>query len=203
MRALNGKCAMTRDEKNARRRELDADPFHRALTRKTAKKWRDRNLEKIKAKRRAWYAENAERERARQRAWNAAHKDKRAAAWKKWADANRERLRARDAARYATAADKARRALLQLSFNIGREHFKGVKNRETAVVYRQEPDYTGVNKYPYGTSVELWYIDADDTDVSKMVSSFKVDSSKIVRSEDDYSDGRPTPDQIDEMDREW
>ena len=109
MRALNGKCAMTRDEKNARRRELDADPFHRALTRKTAKKWRDRNLEKIKAKRRAWYAENAERERARQRAWNAAHKDKRAAAWKKWADANRERLRARDAARYATAADKARR----------------------------------------------------------------------------------------------
>lgn len=100
-------------------------------------------------------------------------------------------------------ADKARRALLQLSFNIGREHFKGVKNRETAVVYRQEPDYTGVNKYPYGTSVELWYIDADDTDVSKMVSSFRVDSSKIVRSEDDYSDGRPTPDQIDEMDREW
>lgn len=100
-------------------------------------------------------------------------------------------------------ADKARRALLQLSFNIGREHFKGVKNRESAVVYRQEPDYTGVNKYPYGTSVELWYIDADDTDVSKMVSSFKVDSSKIVRSEDDYSDGRPTPDQIDEMDREW
>ena len=109
MRPLNGKCAMTRDEANARRRELDADPFHRALTRRTAKKWRDRNLDKINAKRRAWYAETAERERARQRAWNAAHKDKRAAAWKKWADANRERLRARDAARYATAADKVRR----------------------------------------------------------------------------------------------
>lgn len=79
MRPLNGRCAMTRDEKNARRRELDADPFHRALTHKVQKAWRDANKEKC------------------------------AASWKKWADANRERLRARDAARYATAADKARR----------------------------------------------------------------------------------------------
>ena len=109
MRALNGKCAMTRDEKNARRRDLDADPFHRALTRKTAKKWRERNREQINEKRREKYAENAECERARQRAWNAAHKDKRAAAWKKWADANRDRLRARDLARSKTQKEHERR----------------------------------------------------------------------------------------------
>ena len=109
MRPLNGKCAMTREETNARRRELDADPFHRALTHKVQKAWRDRNREHFNAKKRAWYAANIERERARSKAWRDAHKDKRAASWKKWADANRERLRARDAARYATAADKVRR----------------------------------------------------------------------------------------------
>ena len=63
-------------------------------------------------------------------------------------------------------ADKARRDILSVSLNIGEEHFRGVKNKATAVVYRQEPDYTGVNKYPYGTSVELWYIDADNTTVN-------------------------------------
>ena len=109
MRPLNGKCAMTREETNARRRELDADPFHRALTHKTQKAWRDRNRERINAKRRAHYAANSERERARQKAWREAHPDSRKASWKRWADANRERLRARDAARFATAADKARR----------------------------------------------------------------------------------------------
>ena len=98
------------------------------------------------------------------------------------------------------SADKARRDLLQMSFNVGREHFRGVKHKETAVVYRQEPDYTGVNKYPYGTSVELWYIDAEDTDVAKMVSNFKVDSSKILKEEQtEYDDGRPTPDELDEL----
>ena len=70
------------------------------------------------------------------------------------------------------------------------------------MVYRQEPDYTGVNKYPYGTAVELWYIDVDNTDVNKMVSEFKVDSSKIFDNgmEDD---GRPTPDEIEENSDEW
>ena len=109
MKPLNGRCAMTRDEVNARRRELDADPFHRALTNKTAKAWRDRNRERINAKRRADYAANIERERARAKAWRDANPEKRSASWKKWADANRDRLRARDAARYATPADKARR----------------------------------------------------------------------------------------------
>ena len=94
-------------------------------------------------------------------------------------------------------ADKARRDILSVSLNVGTEHFKGVKNRLTAVVYRQEPDYTGVNKYPYGTSVELWYIDADNTDINKMVSDFKVDSSKIV-DPNELDDGRPAPDDIDD-----
>lgn len=95
--------------------------------------------------------------------------------------------------------DRARRDILSASLNVGREHWNGVKNRETAVVYRQEPDYTGVAKYAFGTDVELWYIDADKTDVQKMISDFKVDSSKI----DDpnaVDDGRPTPDEIDAND---
>lgn len=94
-------------------------------------------------------------------------------------------------------AQKARKDILSVSLNVGVEHFKGVKNKLTAVVYRQEPDYTGVNKYPYGTAVELWYIDADNTDVSKMVSDFKVDSSKIV-DPNEVDDGRPSPDELDD-----
>ena len=94
-------------------------------------------------------------------------------------------------------ADKARRDILSVSLNVGEEHFRGVKNKATAVVYRQEPDYTGVNKYPYGTSVELWYIDVDKTDVNKMVTEFKVDSSKIIDPNVE-EDGRPSPDEIDD-----
>ena len=94
-------------------------------------------------------------------------------------------------------ADKARRDILSVSLNLGEEHFRGVKNKATAVVYRQEPDYTGVNKYPYGTSVELWYIDVDKTDVNKMVTEFKVDSSKII-DPNEVEDGRPSPDEIDD-----
>lgn len=101
-------------------------------------------------------------------------------------------------------AERARRDILSASLNVGKEHFSGVKNRQTAVVYKQEPDYTGVSKYPYGTKVELWYIDADQTDVQRMVREFKVDSSKIVYPEEmeEYRDGRPSPEQIDEHE-EW
>ena len=79
-------------------------------------------------------------------------------------------------------SEKARRDILSLSLNVGKEHFNGVKHKETAVVYRQEPDYNGVNKYEYGTEVELWYVDEDKTDVQKMVSEFKVDSPEEVES---------------------
>ena len=98
-------------------------------------------------------------------------------------------------------ADRARRDILSASLNVGREHFNGVKNKNTAVVYRQEPDYTGVSQYPYGTSVELWYADPDAIDVDKMVREFKVDSSKIE--DPNYiDDGRPTPEQI-EDNEDW
>lgn len=103
MRALNGKRAMTRDEVNARRRELDADPFHRSLTRKVANAWREAHKDELNARRRAKYAartpEEVAAEKAKAKAYRDANKEKRAAAWKKWADKNRERLRAKDAAR--------------------------------------------------------------------------------------------------------
>lgn len=95
----------------------------------------------------------------------------------------------------------ARRDILSASLNVGKEHFSGVKNRTTAVVYRQEPDYTGVSQYPYGTSVELWYIDADAVEIDRMVRDFKVDSSKILE-QDFIDDGRPTPEEIEEKE-DW
>lgn len=97
-------------------------------------------------------------------------------------------------------ADAARRDIVAASLNVGKEHFRGVKNRNTAVVYKQDPDYTGVARYAYGTDIELWYIDADDTDVEKLIRDFKVDSTKI----DDpnaINDGRPTPEEIENSDR--
>lgn len=77
-------------------------------------------------------------------------------------------------------AEQAHRDIYAVSLNVGREYFNGVKDKTTAVVYRQEPDYNGVNKYSYGTQVELWYKDASDDEVTKMISDFKVDSSKII-----------------------
>lgn len=99
-------------------------------------------------------------------------------------------------------ADRARRDILSVSLNVGKEHFRDVKDKRTAVVYRQEPDYTGVNKYPYGTSVELWYIDADNTDVARMISEFKVDSSKII-DPNEVDDGRPSPEDIEDNSDLW
>ena len=94
-------------------------------------------------------------------------------------------------------SDKARRDILSASLNVGKEHFKGVKHKETAVVYKQEPDYNGVNKYDYGTEVELWYVDEDKTDVQKMIQDFKIDSSKII-DPNNIDDGRPSPDEVEE-----
>ncbi len=98
-------------------------------------------------------------------------------------------------------SDKARRDILSVSLNVGKEHFRGVKDKSKAVVARQEPDYTGVTRYPYGTEVELWYVDASEHEVEQMVSNFKVDSSKIM-DPNQIDDGRPTPEQIDEHE-EW
>lgn len=74
---------------------------------------------------------------------------------------------------------KVRRAILSASLNVGAEHFDGVTNRKTAVCYRLEPDYTGVSRYPFGTSVEVWYCDASEEDVERIISNFRVDSTKI------------------------
>lgn len=78
-------------------------------------------------------------------------------------------------------ARKAHNAIFRASLNVGREHWSGVKDQATAVVVRQEPDYTGVSRYDFGTPVELWYQDANTLDVQQLVRDFKVDSSKIVR----------------------
>lgn len=97
--------------------------------------------------------------------------------------------------------DHARRDIQAASLNVGREHFGSIKNKMNAVVSRQEPDYTGVSKYPYGTHVDLWYVDADAADVERMVREFKVDSSKIEDPEF-INDGRPTPEEIESKD-DW
>ena len=77
-------------------------------------------------------------------------------------------------------APQARTLVLEASLNVGREHFGGVKDKNTAVVVRQDPDYTGVSRYPFGTPVHLWYADASTVDAAKMRKEFKVDSSKII-----------------------
>jgi beta-lactam-binding protein with PASTA domain len=82
-------------------------------------------------------------------------------------------------------SDKARDLIFAASLNVGREHFNGVQEKSTAVVVKQDPDYTGVSQYPYGTAVELWYQDANTVDVNKLVRDFKVDSSKIIQPEQD------------------
>lgn len=97
-------------------------------------------------------------------------------------------------------AEMARRDIITASLNVGKEHYRGVKNRHTAVVNKQEPDYTGVSHYKYGTDVELWYVDIDDVDVDRMVREFKVDSSKI-EDPNAIDDGRPTPEEIESSDR--
>ena len=87
---------MTQEEKNARRRELNKNPFHHDLELKRQKAWRDRNRDKMNALRRKQYAENREKEIERGRKWRAENPEKSKAAWKKWADKNRDYLRERD-----------------------------------------------------------------------------------------------------------
>lgn len=84
---------------------------------------------------------------------------------------------------------KARRGILSASMNVGQEHYDGVTDRSSAVCYRLEPDYTGVTRYPLGTYVDIWYCDATEEDVERIISNFQVDSSKIFETEfDTYDD---------------
>lgn len=98
---------------------------------------------------------------------------------------------------------KVHRAILSASLNVGREHFDNVSNHSNAVCYRLEPDYTGVTRYPLGTYVELWYCNASDRDVERIISNFKVDSSKIVLPESEEYEDIASGSINDEWDWDW
>lgn len=77
--------------------------------------------------------------------------------------------------------ESSEKALLNASLNEGMVHFdRDVKDRTKAVIYKQEPEYTGVAGYPLGTSVELWLKEMSSAEAEQMVREFRVDSSKIV-----------------------
>lgn len=133
---------MTREEANARRRELDQNPFHRSLTRKVANKWRIAHRDELNERRRANYEKNKEREHARQKAWRKAHPESVKASWKKWADKNRAYLHERDRIRYRDPAyreikKQQRRELMKDPRRIARKRWKARvsyhKNKNTEV----------------------------------------------------------------------
>ncbi|MBR1516657.1 MAG: hypothetical protein IJ620_00730 [Bacteroidales bacterium] len=76
--------------------------------------------------------------------------------------------------------DRVRYEILSASFNVGTEHFDGVKDRASAVVYKQTPSYDGISRIPFGAKVELWYCDADEQKINKMVTEYTIDSSAIT-----------------------
>jgi len=87
------------------------------------------------------------------------------------------------------APAKARRGILSASMNVGQEHYDGVSDRSSCVCYRLSPDYTGVTRYPLGTYVDVWYCDATEADVERIISNFQVDSTQIFHTEfDDVED---------------
>lgn len=87
----------------------------------------------------------------------------------------------------AKTPDQAHRAIYDRSLNVGREHWDGVTDRASAVVYRQEPDYNGVDKYPFGTTIELWYKNATEAEKKSMIDDFRIDSSRII-SQQEFQD---------------
>lgn len=101
------------------------------------------------------------------------------------------------------AQAKARRGILSASLNVGVEHWDEVTNRSSAVCYRLYPDYTGVTRYPLGTSVEMWFCDATEADVERIISNFKVDSTQIFKTPyDEYEDYYTTEEDMD-FDEGW
>ncbi len=101
------------------------------------------------------------------------------------------------------APAKARRGILSASLNVGAEHWEGVTNRNSAVCYKLYPDYTGVTRYPLGTTVEMWYCDATEADIERIISNFKVDSTQIFETPyDEYEDYYTTEEDLD-FDEGW
>lgn len=89
------------------------------------------------------------------------------------------------------SVEKARRDILLASLNVGKEHYSNRADKAKAVVYRQEPEYTGAAYLPIGSEVELWYCNPEDKDVERIAREFQVDSSKIpvagaAAEEDDF-----------------
>lgn len=74
----------------------------------------------------------------------------------------------------------AQRSTLAAGFNVVPHYKKNVKDKSKSVVYKQEPEYTGVSQYTFGTQVEVWLCNPDEVDVKQMIRDFKVDSSKII-----------------------
>ena len=102
------------------------------------------------------------------------------------------------------APAKARRGILSASLNVGQEHWEDVSDRSSAVCYKLYPDYTGVTRYPLGTYVDLWYCDATEADVERIISNFKVDSSQIFKSEyDEYDIYDPDDDYSSDEGWDW
>lgn len=89
--------------------------------------------------------------------------------------------------------NKARRGILSASMNVGHEYFDGVTDRSHCVCYKLNPDYTGVTRYPLGTYVDMWYCDATEADVERIISNFVVDSSKIFSTDFDGSEDESDP----------
>ena len=96
----------------------------------------------------------------------------------------------------------ARLAMLP-SLNVGVEHWEGVNNRNSAVCYKLYPDYTGVTRYPLGTAVEVWYCDATEADIERIISNFKVDSSQIFHTQYDGYDDYYITEEDETLDEGW
>lgn len=83
------------------------------------------------------------------------------------------------------SAKAARRDILSASLNVGEERYDSKTSRADAVVYRQEPSYTGITRYPLGTPVTLYYRNASEAEIQQMIKDFKIDSSAIVQPQSD------------------
>lgn len=78
----------------------------------------------------------------------------------------------------------ARKLIHSNGLNIRAEHYdRGSKNSSRAVVYRQEPSYTGMATHQMGAEVELWYRNMSQAEIDKMIREFRVDSSLIQSNE--------------------
>lgn len=74
----------------------------------------------------------------------------------------------------------AHREIHAASLNVGDEFFDEGSSRVHAVVYRQEPSFNGVSRYPAGTTIMLYYRDASDAEIERMIKEFEIDSSSII-----------------------